>query len=1049
MKKLFLLIIGFMCVAHYATSSLPEWQDKSVTQVNAEAPRVTMMVFPDKETAQPGRRDLSPYHKLLNGNWRFHHVEKPADRPRDFFQTNYDDSNWDFIPVPSNWQKHGYDYPIYTNIKYPFPIDEQKVPEDFNPVGSYRHTFTVPESWDGRRKFITFEGVDAGFYLWVNGKKAGYSQGSRTPAEFDITDYLVKGENLLAVEVFRYTIGSYLEDQDFWRISGIFRDVYLWSTPTIHVCDFHYTTTFDEQYKDAVLNLDVEVKGYDASGNVSVEVALYGSKGELVYQQSQNTSVNRDSRLVNFNQKIISPLQWSAEKPHLYEMYITLKNDQEVLEVIPVNVGFRQIDSKGGKLYMNGKEVKLKGVNRHDHSAEGWHYITMEEMVRDIKLMKQSNMNAVRSSHYPNVPLFYHLCDEYGLYVIAEGNIETHGFGNNKDNELMNDPSWYDLHKDRVERMVKTHRNHASIIIWSIGNESGDGPNSKAIYEWTIDFDPTRLFHNEGSTAKGNFDAANMYSRMYPLPHETREFMETYNDMPFILCEYSHAMSNSNGGLLEYLNILYEDNNLIGLFVWDWMDQGLRLPVPKEHLETSQQSHFFAYGGWWEEERGLHHGGNFCMNGLIAADQTAYPKLSAVQYAYRNVVVEPANSKEGVFSITNRYDFTNLKEIVKGTWYVKEDGVIILQGNLPVLDVAPGSTATIEISIPQIDYKSGKEYHLDLRFSTLQDFPWVSAGHELAWEQFAMEGAFVPTKFAGSNYPVSFINVDDEIKIFGKNFEIFIDKKEGVISHYHFAGQQLINQGPEPDFTRAATDNDCAAFGLGTRKYNRKWSQGMHKWFMNDLGKQLNKVTAEQKGNDVVVTVDRFYDSIPARHLLSYRINGLGEIEVNSRYEPQNSEIPNMVRLGTQLQIPASFDYVTTFAREGETYVDRNFEPLSQYATTVDDLWIDYSRPQENGNISDVRWITFTNDNGFGLKFSGEDLLNASARYYSYKEMQEAAYSFELVKGNKIFVNIDHKVMGVGGDNTWSTTAQPRPPYRIGNKAYEYTYVISPYVKLK
>lgn len=1047
MKNFFLLLIGLMSFAHFASSSIPEWQDKSVNQVNAEAPRVTMMVFPDKETAKPGRRDLSPYHKLLNGNWRFHHVEKPADRPRDFFQTNYDDSNWDFITVPSNWQKHGYDYPIYTNIKYPFPIDEQKVPEDFNPVGSYRHTFTVPDSWDSRRTFITFEGVNAGFYLWVNGQKVGYSQGSRTPAEFDITDYLVDGENLLAAEVFRYTIGSYLEDQDFWRISGIFRDVYLWSTPTIHVRDFHYTTTFDNQYQDATLKVDVEVKGYNTAGNVTVELALYDPDGRLVYEENKNASVDHNSHLLTFDQIIREPLQWSAEKPHLYKMYITLKSDYQILEVIPANVGFRQIESIGGKLLVNGKEVKLKGVNRHDHSAEGWHYVTMEEMVRDIQLMKQSNMNAVRSAHYPNVPLFYHLCDVYGLYVIAEGNIETHEFGNDKNNALMNDPSWLDLHKDRVKRMVKTHRNHASIIIWSIGNESGDGPNGKAIFEWTTAFDPTRLFHNEGSTSQGNFDAANMYSRMYPLPDETREYMETYNDMPFILCEFSHAMGNSNGGLLEYLEILYEDNNLIGLFIWDWMDQGLKLPVPERYRKTAQKPYFFAYGGWWEEERGVYHDGNFCMNGLLAADQTPFPKFRAVQYAYRNIVAEPVNLSKGTFAITNRYDFTNLKELVKGTWHLKEDGIIILQGSLPVLDVAPGSTEIIEINLPDIAYLQDKEYHLDLNFTTAKDTPWAKKGHQLTWEQFELRGSFVPAELASSNQPVAFSNTGDEINVFGKNFELSVDKHKGVINKYVFAGQTLISEGPVPDFTRAATDNDRAVSVKGPRRDNRRWSEGTYKWFQDCLGEQVNSVSAQMQGIDVMITIERMYDSIPAKHTMIYVINGLGEIEVSSTYEPINSETPTMVRMGTGLQIPASFYRVKTFAREGETHVDRNFEPLSHYETTVDDLWIDYSRPQENGNISDVRHIAFTNDNGFGLSVSGGELLNASARYYSHKEMQEAAYSFELVRGDNIFVNIDHKVMGVGGDNTWSITAQPRPPYRITNQEYHYKYVISPFAK--
>lgn len=1044
MESKFLCVGVFVFFSSLLGAALPEWQDKSVLQIGHEAPHVSMMVFDNKESAKPGRRDLSPYQKLLNGYWKFHHVNKPADRPIDFFQKQYDDRAWDLILVPSNWQKFGYDYPVYTNIKYPFPIDEQKVPEDFNPVGSFRYTFTVPESWDGRRTLITFEGVDAGFYLWINGKKVGYSQGSRTPAEFDITDYLEKGDNLLAVEVYRYTIGSYLEDQDFWRISGIFRDVYLWSVPNLHVRDFHYTTTFDKDYQDAVLNLDIEVQGYDASGEVTVHADLYDPQGKMVYSHKQQTNVNKEAVFVNFKQQFKQPLQWSAEIPHLYELYITLKKNDEVLEVIPAHVGFRQIESQKGKFYVNGKPVLMKGVNRHDHSADGWHHVTYEEMERDILLMKQANMNAVRSSHYPNVPLFYHLCDVHGLYVMAEGNIETHGFENDSTNALMNDTSWFAIHLDRVERMVKTHRNHPSIVFWSIGNESGDGPNSKAIYEWTIGFDPSRLFHNEGSTYKGHFNAAQMYSRMYPTPEHTLEFMQAYNDMPFILCEFSHAMGNSNGGLQEYIDLLYAENNLVGLYIWDWMDQGLRLPVPETYTETAEKQDFFAYGGWWEEERELHHDGNFCMNGLIASDQKPFPKLRAVQYAFRSVRVEVFDLSKGLVDITNLYDFFTLNEIVQGTWLIKEDGLVIASGPMPELFIKPGQTERVQLQLPELVFDLEKEYHLDLRFTTVKDFSWVPVGYELSWEQFLLSGSYEASQLGSSSSSVSYQDLEHAILVQGKQFSLMIDKKDGAIVDYRYAGQKLMIKGPQPDFTRAATDNDRA---IAWAEWNKKKSQNLYRWFY-PLGERTLSVSVNSDDQEVLVTVEKYYDSVQAAHTLSYRINGNGEIEVSNDYQPQQMDlIPYMIRIGNQMQLPASYQYIETFAREGETYYDRKFEPLSSYSTTVDELWIDYSRPQENGNISDVRWISFTNEQGFGLKFSGAGLLQAAARYYTHEAMQHAAYSFELVKDKSIYVNIDHQQTGVGGDNSWLLTAQPRIPYRLENKAYQYQYVISPFVR--
>ncbi len=1036
------LIISLLLLSTITTrAGVPEWKDKSVLQVNTVKPHVSMMVFPCKHTAKTMERQLSPYFLSLNGQWKFHHVEKPANRPKNFFETGYDDNNWDTIPVPSNWQLEGYDYPIYTNIKYPFPIQEQKVPEDFNPVGSYRKIFTVPESWDGRQVFINFEGVNAGFYLWVNGEKIGYSQGSRTPAEFNITEHIVKGKNQLSVQVFRYTIGSYLEDQDFWRISGIFRDVFLWSSPNIHVHDFHYTTTFDNDYNNAVFDLAMDITGYGKKGKIAVEVDLQNKEGETSYIEEKTVVVKNDIQRLNFTKNITSPVKWDAENPYLYKLFITVKNDNEILEVIPAYVGFRQVESKGAKLFVNGKPVRLKGVNRHDHSATGGHVISRKEMEKDILLMKKSNMNAVRTSHYPNRPLFYELCDRYGMYVISEGNIETHQFGNNKNNALMNDSSWLDIHMNRVQRMVKTLRNHPSIIIWSIGNESGDGPNGKAIYEWTINYDPTRLFHNEGSTSQGNFDAANMYSRMYPLPHETKEYMKTYNDRPFILCEYAHAMGNSNGGMEEYIDILYEDNNLIGLFIWDWMDQGLLMPVPEKYKNTARSKKFFAYGGWWEEAKGIHHDGNFCMNGLIDAGQNPYPKLNAVRYVYRNIVTQPEDVLNGKIKITNRYDFTNLKNIVDGQWYIKEDGKIISGGNIPGLNVSPGTTKMINIELPQTDYKKDKEYLLGINFVTNKDFKWAENGYELAWDEFPLKGEFIPATITPCLHPVDYKTKDNSYHVYGKNFDLFINKNTGHITRYTCGNALLISEGPYPDFTRAATDNDRA---VCFKERNQKQSKGLYKWF-GELGEKTVKVNINKENEKVVVSINKILDRIPARYALTYRIDGNGIIEVSGNYKPEENDVAYMVRMGTQLQIPAEYKYVNWYGKEGETYVDRNFEKTGRYNATIDELWIDYSRPQENGNISEVRWITFTNKEGTGLRFTGKTLLNASARYYNHKTMQNANYSFELIKGNNIFVNIDYKQMGVGGDNSWDVTAQPRPPYRLLNKHYEYTYFIMPF----
>jgi beta-galactosidase len=1038
MRLVNIVLLLFVCQLFYA--SMPEWQNKAITQVNAEKARATMMVYDDEQTAIKGERFLSPYYLSLNGIWKFHHVDKPADRPLEFYKSEYNDLSWNTIPVPANWQLHGYDYPIYTNIKYPFPKDEQKVPEDFNPVGSYRKLFTVPESWDGRRVYIVFEGVDAGFYIWVNGQKVGYSQDSRTVAEFDITPFIQKGNNLLAVEVFRYTIGAYLEDQDFWRLSGIYRDVYLWSTPQLHVRDFHYTTTFDKNYENAVFSLDLDLSNKGLKGNADIQVQLLDAEKKVIYQAQKKVTIQKNLTPINFISQIVKPMHWTAEMPHLYTLLITLKKDNKILEIIPSKVGFRQVESTDARLWVNGKKVILKGVNRHDHSAIGGHYVTKEEMIKDIQLMKKANMNAVRTSHYPNTPLFYQLCDEYGLYVISEGNIETHGFGNDKDNLLMNDSSWLNIHLDRVQRMVKMHRNHPSIIIWSIGNESGDGPNGKAIYEWTVNFDPTRLFHNEGSTDKGNFNATNMYSRMYPLPDQTREYMNKYNDRPFVLCEFTHAMGNSNGGVKEYMDLLYEDNNFIGVFVWDWMDQGIKVDIPDNYKKTAMKDYFYAYGGWWENERGVYTDGNFCMNGLLAANQKPFPKYRALQYAYRNIVIEAVDVNQAEFNILNRYDFVNLKSVVNGKWKIKENGVVIASGSLPILDIEPSERKKIKIDLPVITYKNNTEYHLELSFVNKRDSKAIEEGYELVWEEFLIEGNFTGYNYKTPANTVMLVDGNNVYTVKGKNFSLQIDKSNGQIKEYKFGNKVLLHNGPFTDLTRAATDNDRAAF---MKSHSEKYTQGAYKWF-RPLGERVEWVKATKVGDKVEISIKQMFDSVSASSEIVYLIDGNGVIEVKNSYLPTNNEIEYMIRFGTQIQLPEEYDKMQWFGKAGETYIDRNNEKIGVFTSTVDDRWIDYSRPQENGNISDLRWLTLTNEHGEGIKIIGSQLLSGGAKYYSHKDMQNASYSFELKKSGTIFVNIDLKQAGVGGDNSWSTTAQARVPYRIANKAYEYRFWIVP-----
>ena len=591
-KTLGCLLLSF--VLPVFTQDRPEWDNVSVYKVNVERPRATMMIYPSAALAREGNRARSPWFQSLNGSWKFHCSDRPADRPVNFYRAAFDDTKWRTIPVPSNYQLHGCDIPIYTNIVYPFPVDTDGppvVPKDRNSVGSYRTVFTLPETWAGRRTFLHFDGVDSAFYLWVNGEKVGYNEDSRTDAEFDITKYAKPGRNLVAVEVYRFSDGAYLEDQDMFRLSGIYRDVYLWSAASQHIRDFEVMTDLDAAYRDATLRVKTSLINYGgklAPGSVTMELA--DAAGKPVFPpQTQKIQPAGAEGEVSFSVNVSNPRKWSAETPYLYRMLLTLNDAAGApVEVIPAAVGFREVEIRNSRLWVNGQVILLKGVNRHEHSPDTGHYVSRDLMIKDIEIMKQFNVNAVRTSHYPNDPLWYELCDRYGLYLIDEGNIECHGYGNDAKNRLSNDPEWGPLYLDRMERVVERDKNHPSVIIWSLGNESGDGPNVAAVFKWIRQRDPSRPFHYEGSS-RSEGPNSEFYSWMYPTPERSLQLAKKRPDQPLLLVEYTHAMGNSNGALKEYWDILYSGINAVGAFVWDWVDQGIRQPVPAEYRSRRQE----------------------------------------------------------------------------------------------------------------------------------------------------------------------------------------------------------------------------------------------------------------------------------------------------------------------------------------------------------------------------------------------------------------------------------------------------------------------------
>ena len=1045
-------ILTLIVCAAATAQNRPEWDNPAVVHVGTEKPHATMMAYPSAQLAKTGDRAQSPWFQLLNGTWKFHGSLRPSERPIDFYRTDFNDSAWGPMPVPASWQMHGFDVPIYTNIIYPFPQDRTKAPAppyDFNPVGSYRRQFTVPPAWKGRTVLLHFDGVDSAFYVWVNGHKLGYSEDSRTPAEFNLTPYLKAGSNLLAVEVYRFGDGAYLEDQDMWRMSGIFRDVYLWSTPEQHLRDFQVNTNLDDRYRDATLAIKgMLTNASEKAAKVTITAALFDATG-AAYGKPATTTVEIGGKADAAAQIAIpaaAPRKWSAEDPYLYKLLLTVTDASgRVLEVIPQNVGFRRVEIKGGRFLINGRAILVKGVNRHEHSEETAKYVPVESMIKDIRLMKQFNVNAVRTSHYPNSPVWYELCDRYGIYVLDEANIECHHYGNDVRNRLTNDPEWQTAYLDRVERMVERDKNHASVVIWSMGNESGDGPNAAAAYQWAKQRDNSRPFHYEGTTSHGGSNA-DINSFMYPTPERVKRAAAERPDMPLILCEYEHAMGNSSGGLKEYWDIFYAGTNAQGAFVWDWVDQGIRLPIPGEYKSNTAKTTFLAYGGWWEDKTGIRNDNDFNNNGLVSADRVPHPGLYALKYVYRNLHASVVDLADGRIKIKNWFDFINPKDLAQGSWEVKADGRTIASGKLAPLDIEPRAEKEFTIPLPQFKPAPGVEYWLNVSFTLKQETRWAPLGHEIAWDQFALPVSQPKAERIPTKATLAVKDEETEVNITGKTFAVRFDKQAGLMTRYSYQGVTLLERGPAPDFWRAPTNNDRGAWKSISGRPNlpkaqniEVWREAGPRWVVKDV--RVEKV--DDSTARVVVQAD--LPVVGAGYGMKYTIHGDGEIEVECHYTP-GTGLAMMPRFGTELVVAPGFETFSWYGRgPKETMIDRAFERVGVYKSTVDGEWVEYMRPQENGNKVDVRWVRLTNAAGFGIEATGAAPLNVTARHYTKTDLERAGYTFQMKRHPEVYLNLDDKQMGAGGIDSWSPNAYPMTPYRISaNEERKFAYTLRP-----
>ncbi len=986
-----------------------DWENPEMIGQNKELSHCTLMPYVNIKTALKGTRDASEFYKSLNGKWKFHWVQKPADRPKDFHKIDYDASNWDTIDIPSNWQLHGYGRPIYLNVPYPFKKNPPYIQHDYNPVGSYRTDFKIPDNWKERKVFIHFDGVESAFYLWINGKKVGYSQGSRTPAEFNVTPYLHEGKNILAAEVYRWSDGSYLECQDFWRLSGIFRDVYLFSTLGLHIRDFDVTCDLDNKYRDAMLHVTARVRNYadKAFENPKIEIALLDSEnkpeGQSVLMEGTTAYISPDTEsVIKMKASIANPLKWSAEKPNLYTLLLALKNkDGEVIEVGRTNFGFRKIEIKDGQLLINGVPIIIKGVNRHEHDPDTGHYVSLESMVRDIKLMKQFNINTVRTCHYPDDPKWYDLCDKYGLYLIDEANIEAHGIGYSPEKTLANKPEWKAAHMDRIISMVERDKNHPSVIIWSMGNEAGDGTIFEAASEWMHRRDPTRPVHYERAGRRPHTDiVCPMYSRIESIVRYGR----VKQDRPLIMCEYAHAMGNAVGNLQEYWDAIEKYRYLQGGSIWDWVDQGLR-------KKSADGREYWAYGGDFGDEP---NDGNFCINGLVFPDRRIPPKLWEVKKIYQPLAIKAENLVLGEIRIHNKNLFTNLKEF-EATWTLSEDGKVIQKGKLEPLDIAPGDDTLVTLPLKRLSLTPGAEYWLRMSFYLKEDSSWANKGHEIAWKQFKVPYK-VPPKTVMDIHKISELALsdsEDSITAKGKDFRVVFSRKQGVITQLVYRAKAIIHstqdnvKGPVLNAFRAPTDNN--------RRLGQKWYQAG----LNSLKRQVKDFRIKKISSRVIQisihttclgTVDSGFE-----HHCTYTILGNGCIGVDNNIQPFG-KLPILPKLGVQMTVPGEFSNFQWYGRgPEENYPDRKMSAaVGIYRSTVSDQYVPYVRPQETGNKEDVRWAALTNESGEGLLVVAQDVLAVTALHYTAEDLDKADHIHEISPRNNVILCLDTWQYGLG-----------------------------------
>ncbi len=1012
-----------------------EIQDPENTGINKEPYHATLMPYASLREALAANRHASSFCQSLNGSWKFNWVDWPQKRPVDFYKTSYDVSSWKDIEVPSCWQLKGYGTPYYSNFTYIFQKDFPNVmstpPEKYtaykerNPVGSYRRDFTLPSGWNGRRIFITFDGVDAGFFIWVNGKKVGYSVNSRNAAEFDITSYVKPGKNMLAVEVYRFTTGSYLEDQDMWRLSGIFRNVTLWSSPQEHIRDYFIKTNLDKEYRDAELVVISKIKNYSTKEMKAneLEVALYDGTTMVpgaISKKSIPALKPGEEIAVEVKFNVNNPQKWTAETPKLYTTVITINDGNKKIETLSSQTGFRSIEIKDRIFMVNGVAIKLKGVNRHENWPDDGHAITEEQMIKDIILIKQANCNHVRTCHYSDDPRWYELCDEYGIYLVAEANLESHGAWD----EFNEEPRIKAALIDRNVANVENFKNHPSVIIWSLGNECGSGgSNFRAILKTIKGIDSTRPTHYQGFGI-GDKNPADIDSEMYTdVANLEKKAKDATLVKPFYLCEYAHAMFNSMGSVDVYNELFDKYPQLLGGAIWEWQDQGIYNNRNPNHPIT-------AFGGGFGEYPNDRY---FIHKGVVFSDRSPKPHYPELKHAYQWISVSAKDLTNGIVTIKNRYQFINLNGFT-AKWELSEDGNSISSGKLDIGLINPGEEKDITIPF-KVNPKPGAEYFLRVSFDLADDNMWAKKGFEIASQQLELPVS-LPAVVADNGSKLILNDSANMISIKGSDFNLEFDKTKGTFSKMEEGGKEILQKdgGPMLHLWRAPHQKDDM------------WAYEIwEKQGITALTWTTDKVTSKQLADNVVeinaALTGTGKNNFIVHHAIVYTINGNGLINVENNVNFSDSNTV-LARIGVRMFLNKDLDKFDYLGRGPmENYSDRKQgSDVGHYVSSVSQQLTPYEKPMECGNHEDVRWASVTSEKGVGITIKKDStLMQVSALPYSDEELEPVEYKIDLPKSNGTVLCISNKTLGVG-----SNGCGPRPieSCRVYSKSTSFSYQV-------